>query len=174
MQRGSATSGSGSSGKLQIWLLAAWRSRPALVLVLATSPRNRGNGNHLRCFSRHRGSTRGYMTFVSWNSLGYIIIYHDIYIYNDIFFWHKHTEASRCGKHCQIQQQQTRLACEIRTNRTSVVCTQHWLTSVTKGLRNLHCLVDCTTTECFGESLCQRSVQSWWVLFKGSRRPASS
>ena len=86
MQRGSATSGSGSSGKLQIWLLAAWRSRPALVLVLATSPRNRGNGNHLRCFSRHRGSTRGYMTFVSGNSLGYIIIYNDIYIYIMIFF----------------------------------------------------------------------------------------
>ena len=65
------------------------------------------------------------------------------------------------------------LACIVRTNRASVLRTEHRCTTITKGLGNVHCIV-CTTTKCCQESLSQPSVQCWGVLFEGSRRPASS
>ena len=57
------------------------------------------------------------------------------------------------------------LACKIRSYRASVICTQHGQTSVTKGLRNLHSIVNGAATKCLVESLSQRSVQCWGVLF---------
>ena len=91
-----------------------------------------------------------------------VCVYIHIYIY--IHFFDTCTQKLHAAAG-NVNSPASLLACKIRSYRASVICTQHGQTSVTKGLRNLHSIVNGAATKCLVESLSQRPVQCWGVLF---------